>query len=58
MDSQATGCEIHFKGQNKESQLLPTEKQDRTKVTAVRYFYCHSSLSLAHTLMLILVTWH
>lgn len=56
--SQATGCEIHFKGQSKESQLLSTEKQDKTKVTAVRYFHCHSSLFSTCTLILILVTWH
>lgn len=56
--SQATGCEIHFKGQSKESQLLSTEKQDKAKVTAVRYFHCHSSLFSTCTLILILVTWH
>lgn len=29
------GCEIHFKRENKEPQLLSTEKQDKAKVTAV-----------------------
>lgn len=58
MGSKATGCETHFKGQNKDSQLLSTEKQDKSKVTAVRYFYYHSSLLLTRTLVLILVTWH
>lgn len=54
MGSQATGCEIRDRI---ESQLLSTEKQDETKVTAVRYFYCQSSLFLTHTLTVILVTW-
>lgn len=54
------GCEIHFKRENKELQLLSTERQDKAKVTAVRSLYYHSPLftDIQYACRLTLVTWH
>lgn len=41
---QVIGCEIHFKRENKELQLLSVEMQDKAKVAAVKSLYYHSPL--------------